>query len=597
MTSDTDDIEKRPDRRLLDENEQLRTALESAIEENARLTVERDRLERRTTVLTEELRVARVTALQRMPDDEAAEETARQTHTEEELRVAFEELQVLTEELEIANSSLQQSNEQLDARIEERSRQISEISVALRSAETSLRTVADLVPDLVWRTDPRGNAIWFNRRWFDYTGDAPAEPLGHGWLDAVHPADRAMARSAWRLAVSGSAPYQRQQRLRDAKGNFRWFLIRAEPIHDERGRLASWYASGTDIHDQRRAMEALQQSELRFRTLVEGIPQLVWRAIDGGKWTWSSPQWSDYTGQADEQARVNGWLRAFHPDDRAAAQAAWERAAATGQFDVEGRIFHAAEGRYRHFRTRALPVRDDGGRIVEWLGTSTDVDDMLQLQLRQAVLVAELQHRTRNLMAVVRSIMTRTIKESTDLDEFADCIDHRLKALARVQSLLSGREAGARVTFDSLLRDELMAHVELDAAGSGRQVTIRGPEGVPLRSRLVQTLALALHELATNAVRHGALAHPDGQLDVSWRLTPPDGGEQHLLIEWREHTGHDGAGTAIPGGGGYGRELIERALPYQLGARTSYELRDNGLLCTIEVEVPCETAEREARDG
>jgi len=335
-------------------------------------------------------------------------------------------------------------------------------------------------------------------------------------------------------------------------------------------------------------MEALEQSERRFRTLIEGIPQLVWRAIDGGKWTWSSPQWSAYTGQSEEQARVMGWLRAFHPDDRDAAHAAWERATATGEFDVEARVFHAAESRYRHFRTRALPVRDDVGRIVEWLGTCTDVDDTLQLQQRQTVLVAELQHRTRNLMAVVRSITARTVRESDDLDGFAECIEHRLKALARAQNLLSRRVTGTRVAFDALLRDELMVHVDLDDSGLGRQVTIHGPSGVPLRSVLVQTLSLALHELATNAVRHGALSTPDGQLDIGWQVTDRAPGDRWLQIKWRER------GAALPsdrpanGAGGYGRELIERALPYQFGAHTSYRLDDDGLLCIIDVAVPQE---------
>ncbi|MGN6377311.1 MAG: PAS domain-containing protein [Sphingomonas sp.] len=554
---------------LIDENEQLRTALESVLEENTRLATEHDRLQRRTKLLSEELHVARAAPIA-LASHELLNDTDELHHTEEELRAAFEELQVLTEELEVANSSLQHNNEQLDARIEERSRQIGEISSALRNAEASLSTVGDLVPDLLWRTDPDGSAVWFNRRWFDFTADAPHEPLGSGWLEAVHPADRGPARAAWQMAVNGSASYHREVRIRSAVGDFRWFLVRAEPIYDQQDRLASWYAAATDIHVHRSAMEALQRSELRFRTLIEGIPQLVWRAIDGGKWTWASPQWIDYTGQAEEQARVMGWLRAFHPDDQPAARAAWERAPDLGYLEIEGRLFHASEGRYRHFKTRALPVTDDSGRIVEWLGTCTDVDDMLQLQQQQSVLVAELQHRTRNLMAVVRSIMARTLKESGSLDDFTAAIDPRLKALARVQSLLSRRESATRVTFDALLRDELSAHVDLDASGAGAQVTMSGPPDIALRSGLVQTLALALHELATNAVRHGALAHPHGRLAISWQLTEPAEGDHRLLIDWRESGVPDVEGERCSGDG-YGRELIERALPYQLGAATSYK--------------------------
>src|SRR5205085_10391391 len=107
---------------------------------------------------------------------------------------------------------------------------------------------------------------------------------------------------------------------RGAAGAYRWFFVRAEPMRDDRGGVVGWFAAGTDIHDQRLAMDALQQSELRFRTLVEGMPQLVWRAVGGGQWTWSSPQWSAFTGLGDTDSRGIGWLEAFHPDDRAPAR-------------------------------------------------------------------------------------------------------------------------------------------------------------------------------------------------------------------------------------------------------------------------------------
>ncbi|MBW8840656.1 MAG: PAS domain-containing protein [Sphingomonadales bacterium] len=573
---------------LVDENEQLRTALETALEENARLNDDRDRLQRRAALLAQELRVARATAPQPPQPQPQEGETAaeRRSQTEEELRVAFEELQVLTEELEVANTSLHETNLELDARVEERTAQVGEINAALRAAEASLRTIADLVPDLLWRTDPAGNANWFNERWFDYTGHDPAEPMGLGWIDAIHPLDRPEAAAAWREAVERGDAYDHAHRLRGAKGDYRWFLVRAEPMRDDRGKVVSWFAAGTDVHDQRQAMEALQHSELRFRTLVEGMPQLVWRAIDSGQWTWSSPQWTSYTGLSDEQSRGMGWLDAIHPDDRDKVRAAWACASDMGILELEARVLHAPAGRHRHFQTRALPVRDEVGSIIEWLGTSTDVDDLLRLQQHQSVLVAELQHRTRNLMTVVQAITLRTLRSSDSLATFKECIGHRLDALARVQSLLSRRE-GARVAFDVLLREELSAHVELDAEGQNQQVTLAGPAGVGIRSALVQTLALALHELSTNAVKYGALAAPAGHLAIVWHVAEGANGQKRLFVDWRESGVENLPGRDAPSkGGGFGRELIERALPYQLGARTNYEFEPDGIHCTIDVEVP-----------
>jgi two-component system CheB/CheR fusion protein len=572
---------------LVNDLEQLRISLRTVLDENARLVDERDQLRTRLTQFGEELRVTHA-AMALAKEIEPEEAQAQRSQTAEELRIAFEELQVLTEELEVANTNLYETNRELDARVDERTRELSATNAALRTTEASLQVIADVVPDLLWRADNTGCADWYNQRWFAYTGQSEQESLGNGWLDAVHPADQEVARTAWGLAVESGRAYHNEQRMRRADGAYRWFLIRAEPLRDERGQVVSWFGSSTDIHDTRIAMDALQRSEVRFRTLVEGMPQLVWRAIDGGHWTWSSPQWSTYTGQDDHGALGLGWLDMLHPEDREPAMAAWEHAQEAGALDMEGRVFHQSEHRYRHFRTRALAVRDRRGELIEWLGTSTDVDDLLQLQSEQTVLVGELQHRTRNLMAIVRAITRRTIQGTATFDAFAERIDKRFAALARVQSLLSRREGAARVPFDVLLREEISAHVELDSDGRGKQVTLEGPPGIPLRSASVQTLALAIHELATNATKYGALSQPGGHLHIKW-IVEEAASAKRLCVDWRESGVAGVPQEAVAAkGGGYGRELIERALPYQLGARTTYAFEPDGVHCTIEVLVPAE---------
>ena len=577
---------------MLDEMEQLRTALESALEENSRLVEDRDRLRHRLTLLAQELQ-----AIQVQPSDKLTQQqnsAERHSQTEEELRVAFEELQVLTEELEVANGSLQLANQELDAKVAESTRQWQEANAALRTTEQSLRAITDLVPDLLWRMDGDGQADWFNWRWFDYTGHEPSEPMAERWMRAIHPLDRTLCATAWAEAVSTGASLQEEVRLQNVDGDYRWTLVRVDPMRDDRGNIVNWFAAGTDVHERRTAMEAVQQTELRFRTLIEGMPQLVWRAIGAGNWTWCSPQWTAFTGQ-DEQASLGmGWLEMVHPDDRAMARESWGRADEQGQLDFEGRILCASEGRHRHFRTRALPVRRKDGTIIEWLGTSTDLDDIWQLQQQQSVLVSELQHRTRNLMAIVRSIATRTLNGSKTLEEFRECFDDRMAALARVQSLLSRREGALRVSFDALLREELSAHVRLDDPEQD-QVFLEGPANVQLRSSIVQTFALAIHELATNAVKHGALSRPGPQLHVRWDLKKSSDDADLLCVDWRESGVPGLDATASAHGNGYGRELIEKALPYQLGASTTYAIEADGVHCTIEMALPIEPDELEAK--
>jgi two-component sensor histidine kinase len=197
---------------------------------------------------------------------------------------------------------------------------------------------------------------------------------------------------------------------------------------------------------------------------------------------------------------------------------------------------------------------------------------------RLAMVVAELQHRTRNLISVVSSIADDTIRTSSTLDEFKVNYHDRLDVLGRAQGLLFRTSNGGRVTFDELLDSELTARGV--RVGDNGQVTIDGPKGIRLRSGSVQTLALVLHELLSNALRYGALRQPEGRLAIRWRYEISDQtGKPWLHLDWQESC------VAMPTeiGTGRGRQLIERALPYQFGARTTFTLEPDGLHCTISL--------------
>ena len=448
---------------LRDEVEQLRTALESAVEENVRLIEDRDRLAQRVTRLAHDLRAMDVRYAARPPEltDDPDAQSERLSQNEEELRVAFEELQVLTEELEAANTSLLLANRDLDRRVDERTREIADANAALRVSETSFRAITDVVPDLLWRAEKGGGVTWHNTRWYDYTGQTQEAASGFGWTEAVHPDDRQGSHDAWMSALDAGRAFQRQHRLRHRSGDYRWFLVRGEPLHNAHGRVNQWFGAVTDIHD------------------------------------------------------------------------------------------------------------------------------LIQLQERQSILMAELQHRTRNLMAVVETVVRKSLAGSLDIADAKSRIGERFGALSRVQGLLSRRADGVRVTFDALLADELGAHVPLTGDAAVSRVILDGPSDVELRSMHVQILALGLHELTTNAVKYGALACPEGRLVVRWevRQSPPE--PALLVVDWRESGVPNMPGLNEPArGGGYGRQLIERALPYQLGARTDYRFEPDGVHCVIELPLP-----------
>lgn len=155
----------------------------------------------------------------------------------------------------------------------------------------------------------------------------------------------------------------------------------------------------------------------------------------------------------------------------------------------------------------------------------------------------------------------------------------RIDALRRVQRLLSRMDRGNRIFFDQLVESELTALGGFDARTG--KVSLKRPSGVALPSSAVQTLALAIHELCTNALKYGALHQPEGRLSDVWRLRQEDG-DVWLEVDWRERgVVVSPPNDAAPHGSGSGRELIERALPYQLGAKTSFTTKSDGIHCTI----------------
>ncbi|WP_336868740.1 sensor histidine kinase [Sphingomonas sanguinis] len=327
----------------------------------------------------------------------------------------------------------------------------------------------------------------------------------------------------------------------------------------------------------KRAEIASRASQRRLLTLIEGIPQLVWTATRDGQWTWVSQQWVAATGLSVEESLGHGWLAAVHPDDRDAARRFWdgagEEAGEHGDLAMEGRLRHVETGRYRWYKTRATPVRDDHGRIVEWFGTSTDIDTLRRLRERQETLVAELQHRVRNILTIVRSIFTRTVENGGPLDEIADHFRGRLDSLARTQVVATQTRSG-RVDLENLIRDELLGVGAIE----DDRLSIEGPD-VALPADTAESLGLAIHELTTNALKYGALRHPAGRLHIAWHLEHGSNGKCELIVKWDE-TGVP-AMPVPPARQGFGTELIREALPYGLGARTRLDFRGGGVLCVI----------------
>ncbi len=247
-----------------------------------------------------------------------------------------------------------------------------------------------------------------------------------------------------------------------------------------------------------------------------------------------------------------------------------------------------------------MPIRDEAGRVTRWLSSQRDVTERRRLETRQDALLTELQHRTGNLMATVTAIAQQTLATSSvSFESFRTRFSSRIGALARAQGMLSEAERQP-VRMAELISGELRA---CGHDPQSDQIELDGPD-VAIPEHALQLLTLGLHELIHNAGHDGALATPAGRLAVRWHLagapsviTPPvittsaprdaprdpAAGATHLMLDWHEHgvpPSPDDASEALRS---YARKLIERALPFTLGARTSYEHRDGEIRCLLDL--------------
>jgi two-component system CheB/CheR fusion protein len=226
------------------------------------------------------------------------------------------------------------------------------------------------------------------------------------------------------------------------------------------------------------------------------------------------------------------------------------------------------------FLASPTPLHDASGAVIGAVNMLVDVTQRKRSEEHQKVLLAELQHRVRNTLAVIRSIARRTAETSETVEDYAMHFDGRLDTFARVQAAVT-RDPTAGIDLAALVAEELISC----AAREGEQFNLSGP-AVRLQPKAAETLGLAIHELATNAVKYGALSSRNGHMTVAWHLEDRDGA-QRLRVEWTE-TGVPVLAHA-PRRSGFGTKLLTQTLPYQLRGTTTLTFQPGGLQCTIEL--------------
>ena len=260
---------------------------------------------------------------------------------------------------------------------------------ALAASERNLKLIIDTIPALAWSARPDGSADFFNQHFLDYLGLSLEEAKDWGWTAALHPDDLKGLVTTWEAILTSGTPGEAEARLRRFDGEYRWFLFRTNPLHNDTGKIVKWYGTNTDIDERKRAAEALSASERSSRLIVDSIPGMVAVFNSGGELEFVNRQVLEYFGVQEADLKSWGTSDAVHPDDRSHVNEVFTEAIASGDpFDLEVRA-RRFDGVYRWFQSRGFPLRDTKGRVVRWYNLLIDIDERKRAE--QAVRQGEAQ--------------------------------------------------------------------------------------------------------------------------------------------------------------------------------------------------------------
>jgi PAS domain S-box-containing protein len=341
-----------------------------------------------------------------------------------------------------------------------------------------------------------------------------------------------------------------------------------------------------EIRERRRSEAALRESEERFRKLAESGHLLAWEAdVRTWQFTYVGPQAADLLGYPlEDWYRPEFWAEHIHPDDRQwAIDARRQHIETAVDYELAYRMV-AADGHFVWVQNLVHVIHDDAGpRVLR--GFMIDVTARKRAEEARQLLLRELDHRVKNTLATVQAVAELTLRTSTSLEQFAETFRGRIAALARMHAAI-WRNKGTPLG----LRD--LAELSLAPFGrEGERVSIDGSE-IPIPLGSVGALGLVLHELATNAAKHGALSVASGSIRLAWRL---DG--ERLCLTWRES---GGPAVVEPTHRGFGSTLILESIPYELGGAVELDFAPSGVECTITfplapARTPSASPDREPR--
>lgn len=472
------------------------------------------------------------------------------------------------------------------------------LSAMLRASDGLL----DMLPIATSICDANGVILQYNRHAVEIWGRTPKPGQTHddfGGPNRFFELDGTpVARSMMtQVLETGEAVRDVERIIRRDDGTQVIVSVSIDPLRNGKGELIGAVNCSIDITERKRADDALEVSRLSALEQEQRLAATYEHAAIGisevspeGQFLRVNEAIAAITGYTRDELLAVTLFSHTLPEDADIDREGFRQ-------QVEGELeFYSVEKRFRRkdgrliwMSVRSSPVRDASGTLLYVVRVVQDITERKAAERRQKLLIDELNHRVKNTLARVQSLAAQSARGAPSAEEFRARFEGRLIALSKAHDQLT-----AHYWENADLRGLIAGSVAPYQGGSASRVTLRG-EAVVLGPRAVLSLAMAFHELTTNAAKYGALSTPDGRIDISWqRLAPESEGPSRLRIAWIER---GGPLVEPPSQRGFGTKLIEGSIASELGGSAQLAFAPEGLTCEIVIPLEMAVANRVEAQG
>ncbi|UDL95899.1 PAS domain S-box protein [Lichenihabitans sp. PAMC28606] len=447
------------------------------------------------------------------------------------------------------------------------------------------RLLIDSISGGFYAVDVEGRTTLCNRAAVHLLGfDSQDEVIGHHLHDLAHHshADGSPYPAAtcpiYRAAREGTAAQVTGEVFFRRDGTSFPVEYRAEPIKLD-GVLQGAICTFTDITARTQSDADLRESRERLALALDAAGIGIWDfSPASGRLEWDDRVRALFGLSAGRAITIEMNLNAIHPADKASVDAALAEAfdpSGPGDYDIQFRAIGIEDGVERWMAAKGRVTFVDR-TVHRFLGAVRDISDEKRAEMHMRLMVNELNHRVKNSLAMVQGVAAQTFRGTTDMDTARTAFTERLVALAKAHDVLTaGKWESA--TLMSVVALTVKSH----GGDDQNRFDVSGPD-IALSPKTVLAMSLALHELATNAVKYGSLSNDTGRVTIRWSATA-SGGDKRLLFRWEERGGPP---VVQPQRRGFGSKLIERGLAAELQGDVRIEFRQGGIVCTISAPFP-----------